>query len=184
MASHLRRRDHVGHAVSFVHRTERSRFWFLSDDHNQLDYRRFEARPRLRDFGLRSAIGLRQLLVARDTFGRRHRNVRRIGYESTAGRSRSRAVCLSVLVDGETRTRSFPAPSVEPDQTITRDLWRDRDFETFGPGAGLGRAGRTSRATMAETNTPGDTGGTRCESSRFDEKSHRVSTVAFRITQR
>ena len=59
-----------------------------------------------------------------------------------------------------------------------------RDFETLGLGGGSGGGSRVSRATMVETLAARDVGGTRCEFTRFDEKSHRVSTVAFRITGR
>jgi len=100
-AIHLRRRDLDRHAVSFVHRTERSRFWF------------------------------------------------------------SRTIATNL---------------------ITRDTRGGRDFETFGPGGGSGGERRVSRATTAETLAARDVGGSGCEFTRFDEKSRRVATVAFRIT--
>ncbi len=103
LLNHLRRRDHVGDAVSFGHRTERSRFWF----------------------------------------------------------------------SGTITTNS-----------ITRDTRGGRDFETLGLEGGSGGGSGLSRATDAETLAAKDVCGTRCGSSRFDEKSHRVSTVAFRITGR
>ena len=113
-------------------------FLILLDDHNQLDCRRFWWTAEVAKLWLFECDQPGHLLVARDIIDECYLILLYIGYHSTTAGSRRSAVCLSVWVDGETRTRSFLAPPVEPHQTITRDLWHDRDFETFGPRSGVG----------------------------------------------
>ena len=86
--------------------------------------------------------------------------------------------------DGAMPTRPCRHRSVEADQSFTRDMARDREFETWDRFVDGGDKMRESRAEVGETRPACDVVGNRCGESRSDEKSRRVSTVAFRITGR
>jgi hypothetical protein len=72
----------------------------------------------------------------------------------------------------------------EADQSLTRDMARDREFETLGLGAGFDGDERESRTGAGETRSARDVGGSRCEESRSNDKSRRVSTAACWFTLR
>ena len=86
--------------------------------------------------------------------------------------------------DGAMPTRPCRHPPDEAYQSLTRDTARDREFETWERFVDGGDEMRESRAKAGETRPACDAVGNRCEESRSNEKSRRVSTAAFWFTLR